>query len=57
MGVGGASLGGRTPDRRDFPIGISGLPRSGGEADDRPSAGGCPWRATSGCLPGVTTVQ
>ena len=53
----GASLAGRTPDRRDFPFGTPGLPRSGGEAGDRPGAGGFPWRATSDCLPGVTTVQ
>ena len=55
--MGGASLGGRTPDRRDFLIGISGVPRSEGEAGDRPSAGDFPWRATSGCLPGVTIQQ
>jgi len=52
-----ASLLGRTPERRDFLIGISGLPRSGGEAGDRPSAGDFPWRATSGYSPDVTTVR
>jgi len=53
----GVSLTGRTPDRRDFPIGTSGLPRSGGEAGDHPSAEDFPWRATSGYSPDVTTVQ
>ena len=38
----GASLVGRTPDRCDFLIGTSGLPRSEGEAGDRPGAGGFP---------------
>ena len=53
----GASLVGRTPDRRDFPIGTSGLPRSGGEAGDRPSGEDFPWRETSGYSPGAMTVQ
>jgi hypothetical protein len=50
-------LAGRTPDRRDFPIGIFGLPRSGGEVDDRPNAGDFPWRVTNGYLKGVKPVQ
>jgi len=53
----GVSLAGRSSDRRDFPIGASGLPRSGGEAGDHPGAGDFPWRETSGCSTGVTTVQ
>jgi len=53
----GASLGGRTPDRRYFPIGAFGLPRSGGEAGDRPSAGDFPWRETNGYSTDVMTVQ
>ena len=53
----GASLVGRTPDRGDFLIGASGLPRSGGEAGDRPSAGGFPWQARSDCWRDVTTVR
>ena len=53
----GVSLAGRAPDRRYFPIGTSGLPRSGGEAGDRPSAEGFPWRETNGYSTDVMTVQ
>ena len=40
-----ASPTGRTPDRGDFQIGTSGLPR--GEVGDRPDAGDFPWRVTN----------
>jgi len=50
----GVRLAGRAPDRGDFPIGTSGLPRSGGEAGDRPSAGDLPWRAMSDYWTDVT---
>ena len=53
----GVRLTGRTPDRRYFPIGASGLPRSGGEAGDRPSAGDFPWREMSGCSTDAMLVQ
>ena len=55
--MGDARLAGRTPDRRDFPIGTSGLPRSGGEVGDRPSGGDSPWRVTNDCLTGVRLVR
>ena len=51
------SLAGRTPDRRYFPIGASGLPRSGGEAGDRPNAGDFPWRERNGYSTDVMIVQ
>ena len=53
----GVSLAGRTPGRHDFPIGRSGLPRSGGEVGDRPNAEDSPWQATSGYWMGVRPVQ
>ena len=52
----GVSLTERTLGRRDFPIGTSGLPRSGDEAGDRPGAGDFPLQAMTGCLTGVMTV-
>lgn len=52
--MGGVSLVGRTPDRRYFLIGASGLPRSVGEVGDRPSAGDFPWRVMSGYSTDVT---
>ena len=55
--MGDARLAGRTPDRRDFQIGISGLPRSGGEVGDRPNAGGFPWQVTNGYSTGARLVR
>lgn len=52
-----ASLAGRSPDRRGFPIGTFGLPRSGSEAGDRPSAGDFPWQATNDYSTGVKPAR
>lgn len=52
-----ANLAGRIPDRRGFPIGESGLPRSGGEVGDLPNVGDFPWRVTNDYLTGVKPVR
>lgn len=52
-----ANLAGRTPDRRDCRIGTFGVPRSGGEAGDRPNGGDFPWRVMNDCSTGVKPVR